>query len=311
MDQAVEQSQDPQFLMENLLAAEDGTLEAEEQEEVSAQEETTEEVETEDEDSQEETESRVFKLKRGDEEIELPEEEVISLAQQGYDYTKKTQAVAEERKTVEERAQALKAQEEHFQQQIQLQQVLIKDIAKVEAINDQIAEYEKVDWQSFSDSDPVQAQKAFFQYQQLTNKRTQLTQELNAKHGQAQALRNQKLQQAIADGYKQLSKDIPDWSADKAQQIRTAAKDYGYSDQELEGIYDPRLVRLMHDAAQYRALQKARPTVENKVQNKPPVVKPGGKDVKNVTVSKHKEAISQLRKTGGKDLGAKLIEQML
>ncbi len=241
----------------------------------------------------------------------MPQEEVIELAQKGYDYTKKTQAVAEERKTIEERAQALKAQEEFIVQQAQVQQALVKELAKVDAINDQIAQFEKVDWQAFSDSDPVAAQKAFFQYQQLNNHRQQALNELGMKQNQVHAFRQQRLQQQVAEGYKQLSKDIPDWSADKAKSIREAAKNYGYSDQELEGIYDPRLVRLMHDAAQYRALQQAKPKTDQKVVNKPPVVKPGGKDAKVAERSKVTDARNQLRKSGDKNLAAQLIERMI
>ena len=305
-DQALEQS--PHDAMMALLEAEDAPQVEDEQEAPAVEE--AEEVEAEA--SDEETpEARKLRLKRGDEEVEVDEAEAIELAQKGFDYTKKTQQVAEERKAVEERAQAVQAQEQYLAQQHQIQQALIKEVAKVEALNDQIAEYEKVDWQSLSDNDPVQAQKLFFQYQQLQTKRNQLGQELQHKQGQAQAMQQHRMQQMLADGYKQLSKDIPDWSAEKAKQVREAAKAYGFNDHELGNVYDPRLVRLMHDAAQFRALQQSKPSVTNKVADKPPVVKPGGKDAKVVAKSKYTAEREQLRKTGSGDLAAKLIERML
>lgn len=305
-DQALVQS--PEDAMMALLEREEGEQPEIEQEEPVADD--AEEVEQEA--SEEETpEARKLRLKRGDEEIEVDESEAIELAQKGYDYTKKTQALAEERKTVEERAQAVQAQEQYLAQQYQVQQALIKDVARIEALSDQIAQYERVDWQSMSDSDPVQAQKLFFQYQQLTTQRNQLGQELQAKQGQAYAMQQQRMQQVLADGYKQLSKDIPDWSAEKAQKIREAVKAYGYSDQELSNVYDPRLVRIMHDAAQFRALQQSKPGVTNKVADKPPVVKPGGKDAKVAAKSRYTAEREQLRKTGDPNLAAKLIEKLL
>lgn len=303
------EAQSPEDRMVALLGAED-----EPQEELQAEpaDEPEADAEQEAEDSDEEpAEVRRFKLKRGEEEVEADEPEVIELAQKGYDYTKKTQALAEERKQVEERAQAIQAQEQYLASQYQLQQALIKDVAKVEALNDQIAEYEGLDWQGLSDSDPVQAQKLFFQYQQLTTKRQQAAHELNKKQGEAQAIRNQRMQQMLADGYKQLSKDIPDWNADKAKLIRESVKAFGFNDNELSNLYDPRIVRLMHDAVQYRLLQQSRSEVSKKVASKPPVVKPGGKDAKVANRSRDADIRAQLKKSGSGDLAAQLIERLL
>jgi hypothetical protein len=308
-DQAIEQS--PEERMMALLEAEEGEVQEQQLEQPDDEPAAEEAEEVTEEASDEETPERTFKLKRGDEEVEAQEDEVIELAQKGYDYTKKTQALAEERKTLEERAQAVQAQENYLAQQYQLQGVLIKEVAKVEALNDQIEAYEKVDWQALSDSDPVQAQKLFFQYQQLTNQRQKVQGELSQAQQQAQAMQQQRMQQVLAEGYKQLSRDIPDWSAEKAKGIREAAKAYGFNDNELSNVYDPRLVRLMHDAAQFRALQQSKPQVTNKVANKPPVVKPGGKDAKIVAKSNYAKEKEQLRKTGNADLAAKLIERML
>lgn len=270
----------------------------------------TEEVEATPSD-EDQAEPRKLKIKRGEEEIEIPEYEAIELAQKGYDYTKKTQALADERKAVEERAQAIQAQEQYFQRQVQVQQALIKEVAKVEALNDQIAQYEQLDWNTLSDTDPVQAQKLFIQYQQLTIKRQNAQEGLARQQGELQAAVDQRRQQMLAEGFKQLSRDIPDWNAEKAAAVRETGKSYGFSDQELSGVSDPRMVRVLHDAAQFRALQKSRPQVEKKVADKPAVVKPGGKDAKAVARSQNTALREQLRKTGNSDIAAKLIEQML
>ena len=100
--------------------------------------ETEQEAETEEASQEETTEEeappRKLKLTHNGEEIEKDETEVIALAQQGFDYTQKTQKLAEERKYVESMTQTIKEQETAFNQQVQIQTALIQEIAKVTAI---------------------------------------------------------------------------------------------------------------------------------------------------------------------------------
>lgn len=305
-DQATEQSTEDRMMA--YLEAEEAEPEDIEEEAPAA---TDEQEETATEPDEDTPEPRTLKIKRGEEEIEIPEDEARELAQKGYDYTKKTQAVAEERKAVEERAQAVQAQEQYLAQQFAVQQTLIKEVAKVEAINDQIAQYEALDWNAMSDSDPVQAQKLFFQYQQLTTKRERAMEELRHKEGQAMQVQQQRREQMLAQGMQQLVKDIPDWGAEKVQKVNETGKAYGFTDYELANVYDPRMVRVLHDAMQYRALQQSKPTAEKKVANKPPVVKPGGKDAKVAARSQNAELRASLKKTGRDEYAAKLIERMI
>ena len=270
------------------------------------------ESEVDGEDSQEEPEpARKMKLKHNGEEVEMDELEVINLAQQGYDYTKKTQQLAEERKQVESFAQAMKAQEQTFQQQVQLQTALIKDIAKVTALDDQLAQYDAVDWNALSDSDPVQAQKLFFNFNQLQTQRQKLVVDLNGKQQGIQETITERIRQQSAVGLEQLKRDIPDWGEAKVIEVRGAAKNYGFTDQELSGITDPRYVKVLLDAAQWRKLQAEKPAMNKKVASASTPVKPGAKDVNSTSQSAIKQTRENLRKTGKHDYAAQLIERML
>lgn len=304
MDQAVEQSVEDRML--NLL-------ESPEIEEEAADPETEDaEVESDEEDSQEEPEAPVkLKLTRNGEEIEVDLEEAKNLAQQGYDYTQKTQKLAEERKQVEIQAQAIKAQEQALIQQATLQQAFIQDIAKVTAIDEQLAQYEKVDWNTLSDTDPVQAQKLYIQYQQLQNNRTKTANEIQQKQAELHQQQATQNQARLVEARAELLKAFPNWSDSMAKELRDNGKNYGYTDQELSQISDPRAIRVLHDAAQYRKLQAEKGTVTNKVQGKPPVVKPGSKDTTTAARSKDRDARIQLRKTGDPNIAAALIERML
>lgn len=304
-DQATEQSVEDRLTA--FLEAEDGMPEEDEPHE---QEEVETEAEAESEEDQTDEPQRIT-LKRGEEEVEVDIEEAKSLAQMGYDYTKKTQEVAEQRKQVEIYAQAVKAQEQSIRQQAEMQQTLIKEFAKVESLNDQIAQFERIDWNTLSDSDPVQAQKLYFQYSQLQNQRTQAQQEVQNKYQQLTQQRSEQERMRLAQAQQELVKMFPDWNADKARAIRESAKDYGFTDDELGSITDPRHVKVLADAIAYRKLQSEKASVTKKVSDKPPVVKPGTKDTKRAAQADYAKERQALKKSGDQNLAAKLIERMI
>jgi hypothetical protein len=295
--------------------------EEEEQTPLEAEAEATEEVESEeateepDEEVEEEEQSQdevpaILKLKVNGEDVEKPLDEVVALAQQGLDYTQKTQQVAEQRKELEAYAESIKAQEQAFQEQMQLNNVLIEDVAKITSLDQQLNQYANVNWNQLSDNDFVEAQKLFFTYNQLQQERSQLVSQFEAKKQQVVQKQTQLMSEKIAKGKEILAKEIPNWSPETNQALLSTGKDYGFSDAELNSIVDPRHVKVLHDAMQWRKLQQ-NSTVKKKVSSAKPVVKPGSKDTKAEASSNHRNLREQLRKTGKSDAAPKLIENML
>jgi hypothetical protein len=295
--------------------------EEEEQPPLEAEAEATEEVESEeatdepDDEAEEEEQSQdevpaILKLKVNGEDVEKPLDEVVALAQQGLDYTQKTQQVAEQRKELEAYAESIKAQEQAFQEQMQLNNVLIEDVAKITSLDQQLNQYANVNWQQLSDNDFVEAQKLFFSYNQLQQERSQLVSQFEAKKQQVVQKQSQLMAEKIAKGKEVLAKEIPNWSPETNQALLSTGKDYGFSDAELNSIVDPRHVKVLHDAMQWRKLQQ-NSVVKKKVSNAKPVVKPGSKDTKAEANSNHRQLRESLRKTGKSDAAQKLIENML
>lgn len=296
--------------------------EEEEQTPLEAEAEATEEVESEeatddnpDDQAEEEEQSEdevpaLLKLKVNGEDVEKPLDEVVALAQQGLDYTQKTQQVAEQRKELEAYAQQIQMQEQAFQQQVQLNNVLIEDVAKITSLDQQLNQYANVNWNQLSDNDFVEAQKLFFTYNQLQQERSQLVSQFEAKKQQVVQQQTQLMSEKIAKGKEVLAKEIPNWSPETNQALLSTGKDYGFSDAELNSIVDPRHVKVLHDAMQWRKLQQ-NSVVKKKVSNAKPVVKPGSKDTKAEANSNHRNLREQLRKTGKSDAAQKLIENML
>lgn len=329
-DQVAEQS--PQSRLETMLgdsiqdeAKEQPVLEQPEEEPQEEAEVPTDDVEEEAEPTddnpdgvEEETEQSetdevpaILKLKVNGEEVEKPLEEVVALAQQGLDYTQKTQQVAEQRKELEAYAEQIKMQEQAFQEQMQLNNFLIEDVAKITALDQQLNQYANVNWQQLSDSDFVEAQKLFFTYNQLQQDRSSLVSQFEAKKQQAVTQQTQLMAKKIAEGKEILAKEIPNWSPETNQALLSTGKDYGFSDAELNSIVDPRHVKVLHDAMQWRKLQKNNSIVKKKVSSAKPVVKPGAKDTKAEANSNSLKLREQLRRTGKQDAAQKLIENML
>lgn len=302
----VEQEDTPPEVLDDA----ENEVEPDEEPQATSEESAESEIEPEEVSKEETLTGRKLRLKHNGQEVELDEAEVVNLAQQGYDYTKKTQELADARKVIDSHVQAIKAQEQAFQQQVHIQSALVGDIAKVTAIDEQIAEFNGLDWNALSDSDPVQAQKLFFQFNQLQSQRQKMTQALGVKQQQMQALIAEQVKRQTAAGLEQLRRDIPDWGEAKVKEIRQSAAQYGFSEKELQGITDPRVVKVLLDASQWRKLQSTKPVAEKKLTASPQV-KPGAKDTKAATQGGVKQTRELLHKTGKSEYAAKLIERML
>lgn len=182
------------------------------------------------------------------------------------DYTQKTQEVAEQRRAVEERAQALQMQERLMSQTLE-QRVELHSLQK------QIAQFEQIDWQSLADTDPVQATKLNIQYQQLQRQAGQKYQELQQAQAQTEQLTAQQRQQMLVQAQSELKARLPDFTPQTAEKIKATARDYGISQQELDSLIDPRYVHVLHDAMKWRSLQAEKPKAMQKVAEAPKAIK--------------------------------------
>ena len=309
-----EQQEEPQEVEEELeeevgeeeVVTEDSEDETEDEELA----ETDDEVDEEESDEEQPVES--IKLKVNGEEIEKPLDEVVALAQQGLDYTKKTQEVAEKRKELESLENQIRMQEQQLQEQSMLNSELIQDVAKITALDQQLSEYQDVNWEELSDSDFVTAQKKFFTFNQLQQQRSNLVSQFESKRQEALNKQQQMVAEKVAKGREVLAKEIPNWSQETTQEIISIGReDYGFTDAELNAIIDPRHVRVLHDAMQWRKLKSKNSVVKKKVSRAKPVVKPGSKDPKKVVNSNAKKMREQLRKSGSAEMASKLIEDMI
>jgi hypothetical protein len=204
-------------------------------------------------DSQEHTEEDE-EVEIGDKKFALPKSAAEKLKAERLmqaDYTRKTQEVAEERK-------AVAAEREQAKQSAEQQQQYLQEVAEVVAIDKQLAEYAKVDWQAFSDRDPVGAQKLHFQYQALQTERNQAVQNVTQKQQQHALAEQQTLAKQVQEADAYFKREIPGWSDERSTRLQKFAIEQGIPAGTLAMavVKNPALVKVLHKAELYDQLEK-------------------------------------------------------
>lgn len=165
------------------------------------------------------------------------------------DYTKKTQEVAQTRQEIEQARAAFEQERTLAAQSYQRQQANLQAYANLSALEGQIKQYESVDWSNFSDQDPVEAQKAFFKYNQLREQRGQLANYVTQAEQQSVQEEQANLQQKLTKTTEYIKRDIPNWNTELETKLLNLAEETGFKKEEL-GIrnLDHRHVKLLYYA---------------------------------------------------------------
>lgn len=275
--------------------------ESTEEPEESTEEETTEEKPEAAKEPAEETEELTW----NGETKQVTKTELKELAQKGFDYTQKTQQLAEERRQAEAQIKVARDSLAIQEQQVDLH-------AAVKVIDSQLAQFKDLDWNALADQDPVQFLKLNQSYRELKDARVEKINEYQQKMHELQNLNLSKYQEDIAREQKALAA-IPEFTGEKAAatkaEISAFLKSEGYTDQEISSVIDHRAVKVAWKAAQWDRLQKSSVQVSKKVAEVPKVVKAGAQ--KPQVRQADRDTYAQLKKTGRGEYAAKLIEQML
>lgn len=198
------------------------------------------------------------------------------------DYTRKTMALAEERKA----AEAEKAEVSRLKQQLS------------EALQSwAIPTEQEPDWEQLARTKPPQEVLAAQAQWQKRQRQAQMARE------QFTQLRQQQLAETVQAEQEQLFSKVPEWRdpakyTEAAQTIAKTGQEYGFSLDELSGLVDHRMILVLKDAAAYRAMQSANPETK-KVAQAPATLKPGAKTTKTeATQAARQKQREQLKKTG-------------
>src|SRR5210317_851100 len=270
-----------------------------------------EELEFDDEeDGEEETEVEeveeqpVYRVTVDGEEIEVTQDELINGYSRQQDYTRKTQELANQRKTIEQQAQELQQRDAIYAQLLPKMEAQLQG----ELVNEP-------DWDSLYNDDPI----AFVREKQLWDEKKE---KLKAAQAEKQRLQQesyvqqqQLIAQQVQEGQQRLLEIIPEWkNAEVASKEKLAIRDYGinvlgYSPQEMDAIYDYRALLGLRNA--WLNSKTVEATKKKPTQKAPARVARPGTTTRKKSVAPAKRAKQVLAKTGKVQDAAKVFEQFL
>jgi len=264
-----------------------------------AEEDETEEAE-EDEEVVEAVEPQTYRVRVGDDEVDLTLDELQSGYMRQSDYTRKTQQVAEGRKQADAELQALAAERQSYADQL----------AAVEAALQQ-SEPSQEFWDNLNAEDPLEYVRQREAYRDRKEAMAQVQTEKERVHQEQMATLQAQAQERLKQEGQKLLQAIPEWrDPDIAQKEKTAVYTYaqrhlGYTADELQAAGDHRAINALRKAYLYDELMKQKPAATKKAKKAPKMVKGGQPTTKRETSAKKRQ--QQLHNIG-KQKGGKAMD---
>ena len=244
-----------------------------------------------------------YKVKASGEEVEVELDELIKGYQQGADYTKKSQALAEQRKAIE-------AERQHLEYVKQERQAYAQ---KLQALDSFLSQQDQgVNLEYLKETDPIGYAVAVADQNQREKQLAVVRNEQQRLAQQQQSEHHASLQNHLRQESEKLTSLIPELATAQGdavrKQIRDYAKSVGWSDQELGQLYDSRAVVTLYNGMKYAQLQKSKPEVNKKLQAAPKMMR-SGTSAPPTKSSGDKQAMQRLRETGKVSDAAKAFER--
>lgn len=213
------------------------------------------------------------------------------------DYQRKTAELARQREEVQVQIrQGIEKTQTDYLQALQAQEALIWNAVA--------PELQKVDWDKLAVEDPAQ-------FVQLSNRATKVQQTIQAIQAERQKIIQQESEYRktvlAPKANEELRRDIPNWDLNLYQGLlKTAIESYGFKPEEVNEVVDPRMMKVLHDAYQFRQIKAQKPIADKKVIEKPKTLKPGTREPQV-----NQDAYKRLRQTGRIDDAAAAIFNMI
>jgi hypothetical protein len=292
-EQAEKNSQAPVTQEDLVTQLQEETEDSEVEEEVleAGEDHGEEEVEEVDEEETQIEAPTTYSVKVDGEELEVDLDELRNGYQRQADYTRKSQALAEQRKAYEANVQAVQAERQQYSQALEL-------LAQEQ--NSELNRFQNIDWAALKESDPMEYMERRIEFQDARERISQVQNERVRLHQQNQAEMRNVLEEKVRTEAEALVKVLPEY-ADPSSNLKNELRDYtlglGFSPEDIDGITDHRVVLVLHKAMM-NDKNKSAPTTK-KTKTVPKVVKSGTPQTKAQKAKKSVQAKRErLAKTG-------------
>jgi hypothetical protein len=264
------------------------------------------ESEVEQDDDGEEQEQPTYLVKAAGEEREVTLNELIKSYQLGTDYTKKSQAVAEERKAVESERQAVQ----------EAKQMRDTYAQRLEMIEQMLQPQQEENLEYLKETDPIGYSVKVAEMVQRDKQLSAVQAERSRINQQQEYDRQAQMQHVVAEEMHKLSAAIPEFT-DPAKgetirnDIRAFGKQLGFSDNELAAVYDSRAVLTLYKAMQYDKLVASKPAITKKVNEAPKAIKSGVSKPRDSNAEEIRKLKARAKSSGSVRDAASVFERFL
>lgn len=232
-------------------------------------------------------------LKANGEEITAPVKEILDGYRRDTDYRQKTQALANDRRVVEQQVQAFvqsRAQELEKSKEL---------VSRIEGLVS--GDMNTPEMMALQAQNPAQWQAYYARHQQGKDALATMRKQLDDEIATVQAQQSQAMQAQVAQEQVLLFQAEPEWDQARSQEVVNYLHNLGFTPQEVGSVVDHRLVLLADKARQFDAAKKAQ-----KVRPAPKVKTL----VPRRQSKKSNGALERLAQTGHLDDAASALEQM-
>lgn len=294
------------------------TEEAEEVEEEAPEEEGQAEEETEEEVDEEEAEEETeivaeedlkYTIKVDGEEFEVGIDELKNGYQRQADYTRKSQALAEQRKETEQiQSERMQLEQERQMYANGLQMLQEQQAAKLK-------DFDSVDWEALKAEDPYQYMIKKDEYRDAQERVNNIVAEQQAVQQEQARQAQQARAHFVQQEYTRLIDALPEWGDNNStirKDIQEYASSVGFRPEEINQLADHRSILVIKKAMEYDKLTTKVAPKKKAVKKVPKVQKSGrGNSKEDVAAEKAKEKRARLKKSGKQDDAASLFYDML
>ena len=284
---------------------EESTLDESSDEEPESETEEAEEEESDEEESDDDEEEEAREL--GDDDILLYKgeeyniDDLVKGSLRQADYTRKTQALSEQRKQAEDAS-------EHYSSELaQIQAERNYYVQSLQHLIDgsmgEVDKFANLDWEQLKAEDPLEYVSMKDEFRDRQERFQAIQYEQQQAQRRQQAVVAQNYSQSLAEEGRKLEDALPEWKDPKLRQklvskLRSYATDQGFTEDELTSLSDSRSVMVLLKAQKYDELQKT-DVKSKKLRNKPRVVRSGSPSRKaDNDKARRKSDMKRLRQTG-------------
>lgn len=255
---------------------------------------------------------KTWKVPVSGEEVEVTEDELVKGYSRTADYTRKTQALADERKKWEEGEVAA------------ARTVRAQQLAALEEIKTAVTTIrpKEPDWNTLRNQlTPDQFSNELLAWKQHVDTVKQIDDEKARISAEQSADAEKGFSAYVQNERQRLELELPEMKdPEKAPKLKTAmnefAKARGFTDDDLNQVTDHRVVLLLHDAYQHHLTKKTatetKAKIENKITNVLETAAPGGRQ--DTTSSKAKQLAAdkqRLRESGRVEDAGRVFAQLI